>query len=445
MFNKHLSTEMIEYQNKDSFPIKLINLLTSIKSQVDNQVYMDNKSLLSESTYVKDIETLIKSRFNINVIIDPDLSIINIAAIIPFFGDYLRDFKDLKEIGIDNFLKIFSFENLIKKITIIEKERVKTIKNLHNRKGYIDLKQARVGGYLSELKHYLILDFIALFNNYGLSPNEVAAIILHEIGHAFDGLENHYKLETSNAIIIDILNEINNNNIDKATYIFKSRLGGKEDKNLTINSTKDRIDFYSRVAFVYINNVRTQLVNSKYDETISESLADSFVVRFGLGKDLTTALNTLHRTHGIVIQKNKLLYSSLFIINLTLSVLFFALFGPFGIVLAMLSLVYIFGSSNKDYTYDMPIDRYNRIKNAIINNLKDLSLPDNIMRDLLDQYIFITNLIEKSDYFKNSLSTISDYIVPSNIDAKFYIKAQQDIENGMNNILFIKAAQIKIS
>ncbi|EKD89609.1 MAG: hypothetical protein ACD_33C00034G0006 [uncultured bacterium] len=437
----NIGLELIQYQNKDSFPDKLNKLVENIYKQIDNKVYATNKDLLDKSSFVKDIKNLIQERFNISIVIDKELSVLDIAAIVPFFSDYLDEKRRLHNIGTDNFINLFKFDNAIKKINFIIKERDEMIKKLHNKKGYIDLKNARVGGYLSNLKHYLILDFFAL-KEHTLTSREVVAIIIHEIGHAFGGLEYHYKLEKTNTTILDILSNINNNNLDKATYVFKTHFDYKKDIP-TINS-KDRFDFYSIIAFTYLNEIRTQLVNGKYDETNFENIADSFSARFGLGKELVTSLNKINVRYGQVSTSTGSFYN-LFFINLLLSLMLFALLGPVGIALFLYCIIYIFGKDNADLTYDLPLDRYNRIKNSITNNLKNLNLPNDVIKDLLEQYIFITNVIEKTNYFESSLNTVADYILPSNRDAKYYIKLQQDIENGLNNILFIKVAEISVS
>ena len=92
---KTISQEIIAYQNSDSFPEKLTAKIEFIYKEIKNKVYQDNKTLIEKSSYIKDIEDLIKNRFNMNIVFDKELHVFYPAAIIPFFGDYLNDLNTL--------------------------------------------------------------------------------------------------------------------------------------------------------------------------------------------------------------------------------------------------------------------------------------------------------------------------------------------------------------
>lgn len=441
---KTISQEMIRYQNNDPFPQKLTEQIEYIYKEIDNGLYMDNKTLIEKSGYVKEIQTLICNRFNMNIVFDKELHVFYPAAIIPFFSDYLADLSSLKNIGSDKFSALFKFNDVFKHIGEIEKEKKAILAKLHNRKGYIDMKNARVGGYLSEIKHYLIIDFFALKNSE-IDPLELTSVILHEIGHACTGLEYHHKLETTNSTIADILNEVNNNNHDKAVYIFKKRFTQKEFEDVSVNNTNEINDFYGKIALAYLGEIRTQMSNSKYDETNFENLADSFATRFNMGKPLVSGLNKLNKRYGLVQDNNRLTYSILLFVDLLLSIMLIALFKVPGAIITMAIIVILYNSDNAKMTYDFPLERYNRVKNGIINNLKNINLPDELVKELLSQFIFINETIEKTMYFESVRTHIADIVLSSNRNNNYYINLQQSIENNLNNLLFVKAAQIKVN
>lgn len=440
---KTISQEMIKYQNSDTFPQKLTEKIEYIYKEIENNIFMDNKTLIEKSGYIKEVQTLICNRFNMNIVFDKELHVFYPAAIIPFFSDYLSDLSSMKNIGSDKFSAIFKFNDVFKHVNEIEKEKKAILTKLHNRKGYVDLKNARVGGYLSEIKHYLIIDFFAL-REQEIVPSELTAIILHEIGHAFGGLEYHHKLETTNSTIADVLNEMNNNNHDKAVYIFKKHFSQKEFEDISVSDSKEINDFYGKVALAYLGEIKTQMANSKYDETNFENLADSFAARFNMGKDLVSGLNKLNRRYGLVHENNRMTFSILLFIDLLLNIIFLALFKVPGAIVMMAILITLYNSDNSNMTYDFPLERYNRVKNSIINNLKNINLPDELVKDLLSQFIFINEVIEKSMYFKDVKGRIADILLSSNRNNNYYISLQQSIENNLNNLLFVKAAQISI-
>lgn len=438
------SLEMIAYQNNDDFPDKLQLLIEGIYKEINNKIYMDNNTLIEKSTYIKDIEKLIKDRFNMICVFDPKLHVLTPAGIIPFFQDYLKEFGFLKNIGVDLFVNMVKFNSIITHKNKIDKEKKNILNAIHNKRGYIDLKNARVGGYLSEIKHYLLFDFFTLIK-LGFTEREVVAVILHELGHAFHGLEVHFKLEKSNSTIVDILNNINDNKQDRALYIFKKHFNKKEFESLSVSNKKEIYDFYGVLALSYLEEIKTQMINSKYDETNFENLADSFASRFNMYKDIVSGLHKLDKTYYNNKVSNRLTYSTFFIINLLLKILIFAVFGPVGIALFIYILVYVTGNRNTVMRYDFPIDRYNRIKNSLINNLKDINLPEEIVKNLLEQYVFITNIIEKSNFFEGTMDYIANIIILENRNNEYYINLQQTIENNLNNLLFVSAQKLKVS
>lgn len=442
---KLISTEMIDYQNQDKLPLQLQTAIEGMYKEIDNKVYLDNSTLIEKSTYVRDIQTLLRSRFNMNLVFDKKLHLLFPAAVIPFFSDYLRDVNSVKNIGVDNFLKVFSFNtSIFKHIKSLEIEKKAILNKIHNKKGYIDLKNARLSGYLSEIKHYLIFDFFTL-KSLDINPDELVSIILHEVGHAFHGLEVHHQLEKTNSTIVDILSEINDNKPEKALYIFKKHFNQKEFESLSVGSQKETYDFYGQLAITYLGSIKTQMGNAKYDETNFENLADSFSSRFNMYKPLVSGLHKLNSKVYKEIGKSDLTYSTLFMFDLLIHLLILAITGPVGVVLYVYILFFALNDSNSKMTYDFPVARYNRVKNALINNLKDLSLPEELVKDLLEQYVFITNIIEKTDYFKGALPHIADFVLPGNRSNNKSIELQQSIENNLNNILFVKVQEIRVA
>lgn len=440
-----ISLELIDYQNNDPFPGKLAKPVEGVYKEIDNKVYMDNKTLIEKSTYIKDIEKLIKDRFNLNIQFAKTFHVISPAAIIPFFGDYLRDLNGLKGLGSDLVSKLFSgFNDFMQENNAVEKERRELLNRLHNKKGYIDLKNARVGGYLSEVKHYLIIDFFTM-KRLGLTERELVAVILHEIGHAFTGLEYHHKLEKINSTIADILDNINKNKMDKAVYIFKKNFSKKEFENISANSKSEIYDFYGALALTYLDEIKTQMVDSKYDETNFENLADSFASRFNMYKELVSGLDKVLRVYGQVFDNTPSQYATVFIVEILLFALYMVLFTPIGGIIAAALFITMNKSDIQVMVYDNPKDRYERIKNSLINNIKNINMPEELLKDLLEQFFFIDQVVQKSGYFESIYKKVADIIFTSNRRANYYIKIQQDIEKGLNNKLFVSAARLKVS
>lgn len=432
-----LAFETIDYQLKDSFPDEVEKLVSSIYQDIDDKKYTSTANLVEKSSDISALEKLFKSRLGLNVKFSPYMDILTPAAIIPFFSDYFRNVNEPS-----GFIFGMNLRKAIAEFEGIQKERNKILKTIHNRKGYVDTKLAKVGGYLSDVKHTLILDFFSL-KNYKLTPGEVTAVILHELGHAFNGLEDHNKLESTNRSILDVLNELYEKKPEKINYVFKNKATQKEFEEASFSDSEVQMDFCREVAMDYLGIINTQMMNGKYDETNFENMADSFTTRFGRGKELVSGLDKLYRHTGQVLPNSKPLFFSL----LTLEILMFAtalfVIPYFGIFTGFYFLMLFFSSGNTPMTYDFPIERYNRIKNTLINGMKQLDLPKDVLKDLLEQYDTVTTLIEKGMAMRPSDEVLVGVLKPKTRTQNYHIDLQQKIEDSLNNRLFVKSAQLR--
>lgn len=436
--------ELIHYQNNDKFPERLTALIENIYKDIDNKKYKNNKELLAKSSYASDVVKLIRDRFNLNVVFDKEFSEYYMAAVIPFMSDYLSGSIALNNLGPKVLSDLFSGINIYKHYQQIEKERESYFSRIHNRKGFIDKKNARVGGYLADVKHHLLINFFSL-KAEDETPSEVTAIIVHEIGHAFTGLEAHHKLQTGNATIMDVLDNLNRNNHDKAFYTFKKRFDEKDLEKTSMENNKEVTDFYGKLAKTYLGELDSQLINNKYDETNFENMADSFAVRFNLGRDLFTGLHKLHARYGMVTQKTSFFYWSLLMIEFLIYAILFSMMGPASVAMVALILLAFTNLPAGHMTYDDPMSRYNRIKNGIVNNLKNEKLPTDVVKDLLDQFTLIDSVMKNSMNFEDLVTKIFGPLDFVNKTDNYYIRLQQSIENSLNNKLFVSSAQLRVS
>lgn len=434
--------ETIFYQHKDRFVTDLIEQLRKIYDSLRQGTYSTTNQLIDNHPSVKEIEKLTLERFGMTMEISKDLYVLSPAAIVPFFGDYMRG------VGTTNFYKSFSSNvkmgDLIRKIESIEKAKIKTLKKSHGKKGYVDLKHARVGGYLSTLRHYLILDFKWMYDA-GITEEELAGIMLHEYGHAFDGMEEHYRLEKTNRAILDILLELRDNQEEKALYHFRNTFTESEFKAAQLSTSKERQDFCSELALQYLNTIDSQYLDGKYDETNFENMADSFATRFGVGKHMVSGLQKLHLNGGQVLPRNFFGYAVTSVLYTLSAAVVLLIVPPYGLLGFMALSTLLFGKRNADMTYDLPMDRYTRIKNTIVNALKNTSLPVDVTKDLLEQIEFIDQVICEYMQAPQSLFDVfANWALPANRRTQNYIDLQQSFERNMNNPLFVKSAQLRV-
>ena len=115
-----------------------------------------------------------------------------------------------------------------------------------------------------------------------------------------------------------------------------------------------------------------------------------------------------------------------------------------GVIAYTVVMAYLFKSDQGVMTYDFPIERYNRVKNTIVNGMKRLDLPKEVLEDLLEQFYTITSIIDQTAQLKSLSTIIGDHLFASSRESAYYIDLQQKIENILNNNLFVKSAQLRV-
>ena len=439
-----VSLETIDYQIKDKFPDHLENIIGDIYHALDSKPYKSGKDSIDHHHAIHDMEKLIFERFGLTVLYRGELKSFSPAAIIPFFKDYERTNGYVQ--GVIDSMHMATNVRAVESIRKIIKERRETAKRIHNKTGYVNTKLARVGGYMSEVRHYLIMDFEFLKNRVDISPREMVAIIMHEIGHAFDGLDEHYRTQTTNRAILDVLVDLNQAKPDKVLYRYKHSFSGQEYKDSQLSTSKERQDFCADLAMKYVGAVESQLQSAKYDETNFENMADSFATRFGLGKELASGLRKLYVYSGALMNRS----TSMRVLAVSLEVLatamVFLIVPVYGFIIFTVVMSYLLRISAGTMTYDEVIDRVSRIRNTIVHNLlKDPDMPRDVVIDALEQIDYIETMVKESMVYKSLLSDLGDVMYSDARRDKYYVDLQQNIEAQLNNRLFIQSAKLRTS
>lgn len=436
-----VSLETIDYQLQDSFPGQLESLITKIYHALDTATWRKAGVIQTHPAY-KQIEQLIFDRLGLRVVFSPELNAFSSAAIVPFFKDYQKDASSLQ-----GFLERFTSAHEVKAVQTLRsivKERRKSVKLIHNKTGYVNTKLAKVGGYLSEVRHYLILD-VPFFKKAELSAPELTAIVLHEIGHAFDGMEEHYRMQSTNRAILDVLVDLHDNKPDKALYKYKNAFTAQEYQIAQLSTSKDRQDFCGALALRYVGEVQSQLQNNKYDETNFENMADTFATRFGRGKDLVSALAKLQRSSLTLFDNSRAIRVTMVSLDTLSMACLFLLVPVYGFILYTVVMAYLLRISADHMTYDAPIERMLRIRNTVVNGLKNKHLPPEMVKDALEQIDFIEKMVGASVAYRSLLSEVGNWVFSDARRDRYYVDLQQAIEAQLNNRLFVQAAQLRVA
>lgn len=395
---------------------------------------------LRNSTYLTKVKKLIKEKLGVTIDVITNGPL---AAVLPFYSNknHIMIHKEFRG----------SFH--------IDKQDV-ILRHARNRTATFDQVTGKMGGLFADYDHPVYMDFSALFGVYKLTPAEVTAVFLHEIGHIAAACEYADRLESTNQILADVTQHLltKKTNPDmKFVYTELSKIDNKisnteVDKMCNGNRVIAGYYWYKFVVKATVGDSRTQMRNDHYDRTSFEALADNFATRFGYGGDLTSGLTKLHdaglspERSKIWMRAHQLMSASVFIAAIVATVSLLVGGAIFmGVVYAFTIYVMTIGSAdaNQSYTYDKLKDRYKRIREQYVQQLKDIHLNKDQTQIILDNIDAADETIQGTykystmfTFFGNLLVDPSDHVLSS-------IEEQQLMESLANNDLFVQAARLR--
>jgi len=304
----------------------------------------------------------------------------------------------------------------------------------------IDLKHAKIKGLEGNIT--VLCNPWALINA-GLTGLELAAVLLHEVGHVFTGLEYSVQQHTKMISLEDKLKSHTGTLEEKLTIIAEETGSRKSEKSGVlgvIETIGNYVDSRDREV--------KKLDTAATANSIGEELADTFAGQFGVGVELASGLNKLedrgpliNRIGGMVVSA---MASSLWIIMYSVLVGSFSLILPVIIIIAILTLLLetLMGGfiDQGDTTYPSKYDRYKDISLNILNIIKTTDLTKEDKKKFLKDYDLVVGIMKAS---KNPvLDPIFNWVINSKDKRESKIFYDQ-IENLMNNPLILAKTRLE--
>lgn len=303
-------------------------------------------------------------------------------------------------------------------------------------RGKVNLKTGKVSGIFAEVASTIHMP-VDMVVGKKYSAEEQAAIVLHEVGHLLTYYEYIARSVTTNQVLAGLSKALDGSSgVEEREAVL---IGAKKALSLNELDTKALAKSSSKkiAEVVVITNVvrqtESELGSNVYDFSTWEMLADQYVTRFGGGRHLVTALDKIYRFSGHISFRSLPLYLAMeaakLLMILTpipgLSVLFFLLDGA------------------GDGTYDRPGARYQRVRNQIVENLKQPKLSKDDRARLQADLATIDELSSKVNDRRQLVGIIWDTIVPGARRAYNQERLQRQLEDLAANDLFVKAAELK--
>lgn len=438
-----LASEMIHYQDK-SFGNKLTYVFDLVKNLLTEKPGLVPENLSDTLKAEKNIQLdeyvskLIKENTNLNVDVLLSSGIPGAIMVFPFNRNHVF----LPEMVRDNYYI---------------KDEKKILKESVGLKGSVDLKAGKVEGIFSTYKHTLYLDLSLLLLKLNLTADQVTAIVMHELGHAFTYYEYANRLAQTNELLAQLAFDLHNgdNSPEKREFIFKdlgATLQLSNEEVTDLYNSNDKYILSSKIHKLYIREVGKMSRIAKYDQTNSEALADNFAVRQGYAKELVTALDVLYK--GSPYESSlafALFWASELIFDFIIIPAFIVALISTGMVaaaavyaLGFIAAYIISGSvSFKDMTYDEIKQRYNRIRLGAIAALKNTDLKKDQVKDILDQLDVIESIMDDTKAYIPIKEHVMNLLNPFSWRVNNEISKQQNLEEMGSNQLFIHSSKLR--
>lgn len=395
-----------------------------------------DEAVLESEGYVKTLEKIIEDYTNIvvKVVLGPKL-----------FG---AAYAGVKYSGHHPFMtdKDRQFFRTAKADAIIE--HMAKIKE----KTYVDLIKGKVYGNYRTQGIMVAINTKLVTDSNLLIPDEVASVLLHEIGHILGNCEYSSRYTTTNFILAALARSIEKDTPEQRTVVYKkiADLLDVPAKQFDGVTNSEDLGGVAPIVIDMCLSLPAQLGSGKYDYTSSEALADNYVAKCGYGRHLLTSFDKLglgkdyHKDWGVTANHFPTLFAPLIggtvaaLTTLGVGAAVFALAYP---ILAVMTG----GNKSYDYTYDTLKTRMKRVNEVMIEHLKDSSLPksdkERILDDLSKAQIIINNT---KDAQHQLFDRIANYLFKSNKSIQSQMDLQRDLEELSANQLFVQAAKLSM-
>lgn len=323
------------------------------------------------------------------------------------------------------------------------------------KQSYVDLKNAKVHGVFSELEADVYMDLYMLEKD-AYTVEQMTAILLHEIGHLFTSFEFLSRQVTTNQVMASCMKSvINKDNIKEREMIFGDALDilEYEESNAAQLAKSDDARVIGTVCIkASIDQLQSELGISCYDQTACEQLADQFASRFGYGRAVIEALDISAKKYfhsskypNMRVLINVFEYALLAFEIAMVTVIALMGAGIISLLLATFITSRLFltrGEQAKGYTYDITKTRYLRVKEDMVQYLKNKDLDPKFVKKTIDDIKIIDGIINETAEARTLFDIIADFINPWNRQKRNSLELQRNLESLAMNDLFVKSAQL---
>ena len=318
--------------------------------------------------------------------------------------------------------------------------------------GVVNREKSTVSGIFAETPVLLYMKANLVWNEF-YKPSEVAAVILHEIGHVFTSFEFLSEGIGRSVFLANATEEFFSIKDPKKREKYLIEISDEapsvdERTDLVVMADigKNRLYFQMVLEGSRLNKERAESSNALYAMRSSEQLADQFAVRHGAAKDLAIFMDKFDKKVGEVERRgrvNHLLIESSAVLSAALTPLAGFIYIPAGLFLSAYSIVAAIQSSEGPLEYDRPKERIEAFRNELISLAKQRDLSPQESKRLETEVDIIKNILEGYRNNRGFVETFFNIFSPSRRKKLKTVELQKELEELANNELFLSSVKLK--
>jgi hypothetical protein len=312
--------------------------------------------------------------------------------------------------------------------------------------GSVDIKLGKVYGVFAQMLLDMLMPKEMLCGVDGgkiYEDDEVAAIILHETGHAFTFMEFCDRGLSTNQAIAGLTRALDKSiSADKRMVIFDKaakQLDLSKERTKALKEAKTEAQVSVIVLDDAIEKSISELGYSVYDVNSCEYLADQFAARQGASKALVTALDKIFK---------RPLFgggATMWFIGAYVAVMVtFIIVSTAGVIIPVWFLLMLAFTDKKNDIYDNPYARMKRIKLQNVERLKNKDLSAKVKVVLLEENEAIEKCMRDYQDKLGLIEKIAYFLKPSYRNAHKYELLQKELEDFASSDMFSAAAKLKM-
>jgi hypothetical protein len=302
-------------------------------------------------------------------------------------------------------------------------------------RGTVNLRTGKVSGIFSEIKSTINMP-LKMVTEAKFTPEECSAIVLHEVGHLLTYYEYITRSVTTNQILAGVSKALDGSGtIEQREAVLINAKKALKLKDLNTSELAKSTNTKVAEIVVVSNIVReteSELGSNIYDLSTWEMLADQYVTRFGASRHLATGLDKIYRGMWNISFRSLPAYLAMEALKLV------TLFFMPGIGIMLMAM-----DGAGDGTYDKPGMRMKRVRNQIVEAMKDKRLSKSDVERLQADLNTLDSVIADIEDRRQLVGVIWDVVIPSARKAVNQERLQQELEGFATNELFVKAQQLK--